>query len=75
MGELFLNPWGISLDVEVLSIVKVHHGKLWDFGKCHFTTRHGFAVKSTVAKAILTPVMQRDFVGADVHPTTFREEP
>ena len=49
--------------------------KVVGFWQMPFHHQHGFAVKSTVAKAILTPVMQRDFVGADVHPTTFREEP
>ena len=32
-------------------------------------------MKSTVARAILAPAALRGFVKADVHPTTFREEP
>ena len=32
-------------------------------------------MKSTVAKVIVAPVTQRNFVYKEVHPTTFREEP
>ena len=40
-----------------------------------FHHRHGFAVKSTMAEAIVGPATRRYFTGPEFHPTTFREEP
>ena len=52
----------------------VHHGKFGNYGRHLFITRHGFAVKDMVAKAIIGSATLSSFNQSKAHSPNFREE-